>query len=180
MKFLCEMRKSGKGGHVSMKKSRGSVITFYTMGVAVFFLAGFFLLVVFGAQTYREVAQGQEKNNQTRVLLSYLSTCVRAGDRENAVQVLPGSGDEASPMLVVADGDSGYAIRIYMEDGKLLEEYGSLKAAPNSSAAQEIGRTEVFQVEELKEGTFAITTDDGRTLFSVRSGGSCGTLFSVR
>lgn len=200
-----------------MKKSRGSLITFYTMGVAVFFLAGFFLLVVFGAQTYREVAQGQERNNQTRVLLSYLSTCVRTGDRADAVQVVPGagggadvagtepgagggadaagtepgagdgadaveavpgSGNMASPMLVVADGDSGYAIRIYMEDGRLLEEYGSLEAAPNSSAAQEIGRTEVFQVEELTKGTFAVTTDAGRTLFSVRSKG--GMLYSAR
>ena len=154
-----------------MKKNGSSLASFYTMVVAVFFLAGFFLLVVFGAQTYRRAAQGQEQNNQNRALLSYLSTCVRAGDREGAVRVLPGDGEGASPMLVVADGDSGYAIRIYMEDGRLLEAYGSLEAAPDSSAAEEIGRTKVFQVEELRKGTFAVTTDAGRTLFSVRSGG---------
>lgn len=154
-----------------MRKNSGSLVSFYTMAVAVFFLAGFFLLVVFGAQTYRRVSQGQEQNNQSRALLSYLSTCVKAGDGADAVRVQPGPGDGASPMLVVADGDSGYAIRIYMEDGWLLEDYGSMDAAPNASAAQEIGRTKVFQVEELTEGTFAVTTDAGRTLFSVRSGG---------
>ncbi len=150
-----------------MKKENGSPITFYTMGVAILFLAGFFLLVVFGAQTYRKVAEGQEQNNRIRALMSYLSTCVRAGDSADAVRMIEGPNG-GSPMLVVADGDSGYAIRIYLEDGRLLEEYGSLEEAPDSSEAQEIGRTESFEVQKLAEGTYAVTTDAGRTIFSVR------------
>lgn len=151
-----------------MKKNSGSPVTFYTMGVAALFLAGFFLLVVFGARTYRQVAAGQERNNQTRALLSYLSTCVKSGDRADAVRIQEGPGEKGSPMLVVADQDTGYGIKIYLQEGSLLEEYSSLDAAPDASAAQEIGRTEVFQVEELSDGTFAVTTDAGRTLFSVR------------
>lgn len=151
-----------------MKKNNGSPITLYTMGVAALFLAGFFLLVVFGARTYRQVAAGQEKNNQARALLSYLSTCVKSGDRAGAIRVQAGPGEADSPMLVVADKNTGYGIRIYLQEGSLLEEYGPLDTAPDSSAAQEIGKTEIFQVEELSEGTFAVTTDAGRTLFSVR------------
>lgn len=152
-----------------MKKNSGSMVTFYTMGVAVLFLAGFFLLVVFGAKTYRAVAAGQEQNNQARALLSYLSACVKAGDRGGAIEIREqGAGDD-SQMLVVADGDSGYGIRIYLENGRLLEEYGPIREAPDSSAAQEIGRTETFRVEELAEGTYAVTTDGGRTLFHVRA-----------
>lgn len=154
-----------------MKKNSGSPVTFYTMGVAALFLAGFFLLVVFGAQTYRRVEAGQEKNNQSRALLSYLSTCVKAGDGAGAVWIRQGAEDDASPVLVVADGDTGYGIKIYQEGESLLEEYSSLDNEPDPSAAQEIGRTRVFQVEEISEGTFAVTTDAGRTLFSVRSEG---------
>lgn len=151
-----------------MKKNSGSLASFYTMGVAALFLAGFFLLVVFGAQTYRRVALSQERNNQARALLSYLSTCVKTGDGAGAVTLQEGTERGASPMLVIADGTTGYGVRIYLEEGRLLEEYGPLEEAPDSSAAQEIGKTEIFQVEELSRGIFAVTTDAGRTLFSVR------------
>ena len=70
-----------------MKKNSGSPVAFYTMGIAVLFLAGFFLLVVFGAQTYRSVAAGQDQNNRSRALLSYLSTCVKAVDGRVEIRI---------------------------------------------------------------------------------------------
>ena len=148
-----------------MKKNSGSPVAFYTMGIAVLFLAGFFLLVVFGAQTYRSVAAGQDQNNRSRALLSYLSTCVKAVD--GRVGIREGI-QEGSQMLVVTAEESGYAVRIYLAEGSLMEEYGSVDGEPDPSAALEIGRTEVFQVEELSAGTYAVTTDAGRALFHVR------------
>ena len=53
-----------------MKKSGGSLVGFYTMGVACLFLAVFFLTVVFGAQTYRGIVAGQTGNNEARSILS--------------------------------------------------------------------------------------------------------------
>lgn len=149
-----------------MRKNSGFLTAIYTMGIAVLFLAGFFLLVVFGAQTYRSVAGGQDKNNQSRALLSYLSTCVRAGD--GRIEIREGETEDSSQRLVVADGDSGYGVWIYAKDGKLVEAYGTLEEEPASTAAQEIGKTDIFQVEELSEGTFAVTTDAGRALLHVR------------
>lgn len=149
-----------------MKKYSGSLVTFYTMGIAVLFLAGFFLLVVFGAKTYRSVAGGQEQNNQSRALLSYLPTRVKAVD--GRVEIQEGIQGDGSPMLVVTDEASGYAVRIYLDHGSLLEDYGLVDAKPDPSMAQEIGKTEIFQVEELSEGIYAVTTDAGRALFHVR------------
>lgn len=157
-----------------MRKQSSSPVTFYTIGVVILFLAGFFLLVVFGAQTYRKVASGQNENNQSRALLSYLSTCVRAGDGAGTIEIREGISGGSSQMLVVADGDSGYAIKIYPENGSLLEEYGLIDEEPDSSMAQEIGKTEVFQIKELSEGTFTITTDAGRVLCHVRGQQAAG------
>ena len=94
-----------------MRRS-GGLAGIYTMAVAGVFLAGFFLTVVFGAQTYREIAEGQSRNNEARALLSYISTCVRMNDTPGAVRV---SREEGEPVLVIADGQSGYAIRIYRD-----------------------------------------------------------------
>ena len=62
-----------------MKQDGNLPMAFYTMGIACLFLAGFFLLVFFGARSYRDAVTGQTENNQSRVLLSYLSTCKHSG-----------------------------------------------------------------------------------------------------
>ena len=130
------------------------------------FLAGFFLTVVFGAQTYREIAEGQSRNNEARALLSYISTCVRMNDTPGAVRV---SREEGEPVLVIADGQSGYAIRIYRYGDSLVEDYGEADGALYPDMAQVIGETEEFRIEELENGAYAVVTDAGRVLFGLRS-----------
>ncbi len=138
----------------------------YTMAVAGVFLAGFFLTVIFGAQTYREIARGQSRNNEARALLSYISTCVRMNDTAGAVSV---SQAEGEPVLVIADGQSGYAIRIYRHGDSLVEDYGEADGALYPDMAQVIGKTEEFRIEELGNDTYAIVTDAGRVLVGLRS-----------
>ena len=130
------------------------------------FLAGFFLTVVFGAQTYREIAEGQSRNNEARALLSYIYTCVRMNDTPGAVRV---SREEGEPVLVIADGQSGYAIRIYRYGDSLVEDYGEADGALYPDMAQVIGETEEFRIEELENGAYAVVTDAGRVLFGLRS-----------
>lgn len=137
----------------------------YTMGIAALFLMGFFLLVVFGAQAYREAADSQARHNEQRALLSYLSTCLKGCDRAGGVYIR----QEAGPVLVMADG-SGYALHIYQRDGELLEEYSAEDAALDPGAASVLGSTVLFSVEEVRPGTFEIETDAGRVLLHQRSG----------
>ena len=151
-----------------MRRS-GGLSGIYTMAVAGVFLAGFFLTVVFGAQTYREIAEGQSRNNEARALLSYISTCVRMNDTPGAVRV---SREEGEPVLVIADGQSGYAIRIYRYGDSLVEDYGEADGALYPDMAQVIGETEVFRAEEVAPDTYAVTTDEGKVLFRSRCGGS--------
>ncbi len=147
-------------------RREGSLSGIQTMAVAGVFLAGFFLTVIFGAQTYREIADGQNRNNEARALLSYISTCVRMNDTAGAVSV---SQVEGEPVLVIADGQSGYAIRIYRYGDSLVEDYGEAAGALYPDMAQVIGETEEFRIEELGDQTYAIITDAGRVLFGLRS-----------
>ena len=147
-------------------RRESSLSGIYTMAVAGVFLAGFFLTVIFGAQTYREIADGQNRNNEARALLSYISTCVRMNDTAGAVSV---SQVEGEPVLVIAYGQSGYAIRIYRYGDSLVEDYGEAAGALYPDMAQVIGETEEFRIEELGDQTYAIITDAGRVLFGLRS-----------
>ena len=151
-----------------MKSTQRSPLGFYTIGIAALFFAGFFLLVLFGAQIYRSTVHSQDANYQTRSLLSYLSTCVKANDTAGSVTVREG---EYGQMLVVADGDTGYALRIYPYDGELVEDFAAVDAPLNPAEAQAIGKTRVFEVEVVDDGLLAVTTDAGRVLLGLRSEG---------
>ena len=139
---------------------------FYTMAVAWIFLAVFFLTVIFCAQTYGEIAAGQAGNNEKRALLSYLSTCVRMNDTPGAVSIGQAQGE---PVLVIADGHSGYALRIYRHGDSLVEDYGELDGELYPDMAQVIGKTEEFSIEELGNDAYAVVTDAGRVVFGLRS-----------
>lgn len=153
---------------MAVKRDSGSS-GIYTMVVAGLFLAGFFLAVVFGARTYRDIVAGQTRNNQDRALLSYISTCVRLNDTAGAVSISEVDGIQ---VLSIADGDTGYALRIYRYGDCLVEDYGEADAELYPTAAQTIGETDVFRVDELGEGAYAVVTDAGRVLFSLRSKGA--------
>lgn len=150
-----------------MKRSdRSSPLGFYTIGIAALFLAGFLLLVVFGAQCFRNTVAVQNDNMQTRAVLSYLATCARSNDTAGSITVF---NSENGQVLCVADGDTGYALRIYLRDGKLVEDYGKADAALSPEEAAVIGDTETFRLQELENGLFAADTDEGRVLLRARS-----------
>ncbi len=142
-------------------------VRFFTMGVAAVILAVFFLLIILGATAYCGTVAGQEKNNSDRALVSYVLTNVRAGDAKGAVRVYTVNG---APVVAVEEEGSGYGIRIYQYEGKLMGDYGRLDGALNPKTALAIGETKIFRVESLGDDIYRVTTDAGRALFHVRSG----------
>ena len=151
-----------------MKQSERSPLGLYTIGIAALFLAGFFLLVVFGAGSYRGTVAGQNDNMQSRALLSYLSTTVKGYDARGAVAI--SAGAEGS-VLTLLDGESGYALRVYLKDGALVEDYAPVEAPLRPEEGQIIGRTAVFTAERTKADLLTLTTDAGQVLLRLRSGG---------
>ena len=153
-----------------MKRSSGSPLGIYTVGIAALFLAGFLLMVILGAQTYRDAVAKQAENNGARALLSYLSTCVKGGDSAGQISV---QDSGYGPVLTISDA-SGYALRIYQYQGQLLEEYLSANAALTPEKANVLGDTATFFVEKNANNTLRITTDAGDILLYLRSGEALG------
>ena len=143
---------------MTFKEDQKSPLGLYSIGIAALFLLGFFLLVVFGAQNYRNAVAAQHANNDSRVLLSYVSTCIKGSDQTGCVRIRE---EDGNTVLVIADEESGYASRLYLSHGNLVEDYAETGAALDP----------VFTVEELTEGLLAVTTDAGRSLIRLRSQG---------
>jgi hypothetical protein len=71
-------------------------------------------------------------------------------------------------VLNLADGDSGYALRLYMADGALLEEYTRTDAPLTPESAQKLGDTREFTVV-LDGDLLRLRTDAGTVLTHLRS-----------
>ena len=150
-----------------MKKETGSSVGLTTIGIAALFLAGFFLLVVFGAQSYRNTVSGQNGNMENRALLQSLSTAVKTCDAQGAVSVSDDAG--FGQVLNLLDGDSGYALRFYRFGGALLQEYAPADEPLAPESAQQLGETERFELS-LEGDLLRISTDAGSVLLHLRSG----------
>lgn len=150
-----------------MRQEEHSGLGLMMIGIAALFLAGFFLLVVFGAQSYRGTVAESGGNRDSRALLAYLATVAKANDAEGAIRLRsdPTFGD----VLVIADGDTGFATQLFCSDGALMEDYCRIDAALSPERAQRIAATERFEIK-LENGLIAVMTDAGRVLIHPRSG----------
>ena len=152
-----------------MRENNHSPLGFYMLGIAALFLAGFLLLVILGARTYRNTTAAQDTNYQTRALLAYISSVTRAGDMSGEVSVRT-DGPQEQDVLVVGDG-SGYASRIYRYEGYLVEDYAEADAPYDPKDAMKIGKTEIFLAEwSGHENLLHVTTQAGSVFVHLRSG----------
>lgn len=153
-----------------MKRSVRSPVGFYTIGMAALFMTGFFLLVVFGAEIYGSIVSGQNGNNEERSVLAYIAAEVKSGDQTGGIEVFHGEG---SDVLIIRDDpeNSEYAVRVYLRNGRLMEDYGRVSGELNPGSALALGKTQTFQVEAVDGNTLSISTDEGRVLVSLKSEG---------
>ncbi len=148
-------------------KSRRLPVMLFTLAVEALFLIAFLFLTIFGAGIYCEAVEVQAANGQNRLLLSYFSTRAKNADVKDAVTLYE---DDAGQVLSFADAESGYAVRVYQRDGKLLEDYAPADSplAPGSAAV--IGDTDIFRVKKNGKRTFIVYTDAGSVVFTLKSG----------
>ncbi len=154
-----------------MKQRKSNPILALSIGVVALFLAGFLMLVVFGAHTYRSAVESQYANMDARGLTAYLAAAVKANDSRGTVSV---RDSDYGALLAVSDAESGYELRYYRYEGSLVEELAPVGAALTPDSAQPIGPTEVFTLSERAGKVLTITTDAGRTVLTIRCGEEAG------
>jgi hypothetical protein len=76
---------------------------------------------------------------------------------------------ELGKVLVLSEGRSGYALRIYRAGGSLVEDYARADAALRPEDAQIIGATEVFDPVLTADGLLTVSCDAGKVLLHLRS-----------
>ena len=59
------------------------------------------------------------------------------------------------------DKGTDYEQKIYLKDGKLLQEYSEKGAAPQPDEALEIGETDVFEASFVSDTVLRVETDKG-------------------
>ena len=150
-----------------MKQAKNLSSGIFAVGIAALFLLGFLALVIFGAKSYKSTVDSQAHNHDDRAILSYLSAVSRSGDQKGAVYV---ESTDFGDCLVIED-EAGYALKIFQDDGQLLEDYTEKDSAPDPEYAQVIGKTESFVIEHPEEDLYRIKTDQGLSILYFRSEG---------
>ena len=111
-----------------MSGKRGSVQR-SMQGVFVFVLLGLFavmstLMVLLGAQMYRNTVDHATLNNENRVLDAYVRSMIRAGDLSGAVKIEDHDGVKALAMYDDLEEDA-YVTWLYCYQDQLYEQFTS-------------------------------------------------------
>lgn len=138
----------------------------FAIGIAGLFLAGFLMLVVLGAHSYRGTVSGQMGNGDRRAQLSYLATIVKANDLRDAVSV---SQDGRYGTVLTLEDGWGYATRLYVNEGQLTEDYAAVDSPLDPEEGQVIGATRRFDVTHQGD-LLRIALDEGEVVLRLRSG----------
>lgn len=131
----------------------------FSLALFVLMLGCVLMLAVFGAQVYRALTESQSRNKAVRASLNYVAARLRGADERQAIRVAEGPEGDA---LVLADPgeDTGYETRIYVFEGRLMEEYAAEDSDFDPSAAQAVAETQTFSVTRA-ENLFTVVTDQG-------------------
>lgn len=98
-------------------------------GVFVFVLLGLFavmstLMVLLGAQMYRNTVDHAEANNEGRVLAAYVRSMIRAEDGADDVAIEEYDGTPVLALSESVDGED-YVTWLYSYEGQLYEQFTS-------------------------------------------------------
>ena len=124
------------------------MVTHSMQGVFVFVLLGLFavmstLMVLLGAQMYRNTVDITTYNNQSRLLGAYVRSMVRAEDAEQCVAVET-YGDVKTLALHEQIDDSDYVTWLYCYDGHLYEQFTGADRDFNPDAGTPICEAQAF------------------------------------
>ena len=141
-----------------MRKQRhgiNGVLTLLNYGIFALFSL---MLVVTGAQVYRNIVNTGSENTQMRSSFSYVANKVRMSARSaGTVRMEERDGID---VLVLESLTEGYETRIYYYDGALREAYQAVERDFIPEMGEEIMELPQFRIEETESGQLVLTALD--------------------
>ena len=134
-------------------------------GVFVFVLLGFFavmstLMVLLGAQMYRNTVDRAAANNEDRVLGAYVRSMIRAEDAADAMETGEYDGVKTLAMREDLDGEV-YVTWLYCYDGQLYEWFTSDDGYFNPESGTAICPAQRFE-PRLENGLLTVDMTNGK------------------
>ena len=134
-------------------------------GVFVFVLLGLFavmstLMVLLGAQMYRNTVDRSTANNEDRVLSAYVRSMIRAEDTRDAMAVGEYDGVKTLAMREDLDGEP-YVSWLYCYDGQMYEYFTSDDGTFNPESGTAICPAQRFE-PSLENGLLTVDMINGK------------------
>lgn len=143
-----------------MKQERGHVIDLlFTLALFCVFAASSFLVVLMGANLYKQTVTQMTQNYNTRTSLSYLAEKIRQNDITDGIRI--GEVEGATALILEQKvGESTYQTWIYSSGGELREVMVAQGTKVKAADGQPIMELAHLQVDRSPEGLLSLTTID--------------------
>lgn len=137
------------------RHSIAQVFVFLLLGVFAVFST---LMVLLGAQLYRETVNQTERHGERRILFSYLSNVVRSNDMGGHIYVDQRDGIDMLVMSLDVDGET-YETMVYVHEGMLKELFISAEQTFEPGYGEQICSAQAFS-PEIRNGLLEIRLKD--------------------
>ncbi len=131
----------------------------FTLALFCVFAASALLVVLMGANVYKQTAAGMAQNYNTRTSISYLAEKIRQNDVANGIKIERIDGKDAL-VLEQTVGKSTYQTWIYSSEGMLREVMVAVGTKVEAADGQPIMEIENLQVEQDIPGMISLTATD--------------------
>lgn len=131
------------------------------------FMVTLLIAIMTGTRVYSSLVDMQLSDNDERLATSLIANYVHAADAVDAIG--EGEGPEGRSLVLTERLDSGtFENRLYLSNGKLVEEYAVQGMSYSPGYATPIVSTEVFDFV-FNQGVLTITTDYGDVNITLRT-----------
>lgn len=140
-----------------MKKKTHSVDVLFMLILFSVFAVMSVLLILIGSNVYGNITNTQERNSNTRNILSYVTNKIRTSQVENGVYIEEKDG---TPVLVIEDSydDNGFKTLIFEKNGKLKEATVIKNNEYNLEFGDVLSEIDMFNVDIDKEKNIVTLT----------------------
>lgn len=149
-------------------RSHGLRRIFAILLFAVFIVVDLLALVA-GTSSYGSITRMQAANDRRIMSLGPIISSVRANDVDGGVST--GEGPEGDALVLIqhdALSDDSYETRIYLHQGKIVQEYALGGSPYNPSHATPLADSSTFEFSHT-DGLLVITTDAGVAKVALRN-----------
>lgn len=151
-----------------MKHQIKGTKSYFTIGLFALLVLATLALVLVGSRVYGLLVSGQNANSTNRIVKAYLSSQIRAADREHGVSFANGPEGQALVLREVLETGT-YEVRIYLYEGNLMEEYAIAGTDFTPIRANIVAKTNQFDIENPEPNLLKIITGEGEIYMSLRS-----------